>query len=261
MRETRVVVGSGLRGRTRDPTGLRRGSRSGQAGRRSGQAERSSGQPGRRTGQAGRRSGQAGWRSGQAGRRSGQAGWRSGQAGWRSGQAGWRSGQAGSLLSALLWSGSLILTGCSTGRAEDNVFRIPVTIEASAGNVVFMAEIADTNEERARGLMFRESLKPDHGMLFLFPAAQQNSFWMKNTLIPLDLLFIREDFTVLGIVENAQPRTTVRQSVPGASQFVLEINGGFSAKHGIRAGQRVRFTAPIPMSVAPAPRKAPVGSR
>ena len=153
------------------------------------------------------------------------------------------------------------LVGCAHETASAEVLRIPVAIEAADGDVVFSAELADTPEERTRGLMFRASMEPEHGMLFLFPSARQNSFWMKNTYLSLDLIFIRSDRTILGIVENAEPRTTVRQSVPGASQFVLEINGGLSAKRGIRAGQRVRFTAPIPMSkVDPAGMRRVCGS-
>lgn len=124
--------------------------------------------------------------------------------------------------------------------------RIPVTIDTDEGPVVFQAEVADDPRERAQGLMFREQMAPAHGMLFLFPEEAQRSFWMKNTLIPLDMIFIRADKTILGIVENAEPRTTTSRSVPGDSQFVLEINGGLAAERGLEAGQRVTFVAPIP---------------
>lgn len=131
------------------------------------------------------------------------------------------------------------------GRTDD-AFRIPVTVETEGGPVTFQAEVADTAAERARGLMFRERMEEDHGMLFLFPGESQQSFWMRNTLIPLDMIFIRSDRTILGVVENAEPRTDTPRSVPGLSQFVLEINGGLSAELGIEAGQTVRFMAPMP---------------
>ena len=141
-------------------------------------------------------------------------------------------------------------TSASTGdrpdlrTADDD--RIPVTIEAEQGPLVFMAELADSPEERARGLMYRESLGSKDAMLFVFPTSGQRSFWMRNTLIPLDMLFIRDDRTILGIVENATPKTDRSRGVPGASQFVLEINGGTSSELGIRSGQKVSFYSPIP---------------
>ncbi len=128
----------------------------------------------------------------------------------------------------------------------DDVFRIPVTIETAEGPVAIRAEIADSVEERRQGLMFRDSLEPNEGMLFLFPYEQQQSFWMKNTLIPLDMIFIRSDFTILGIVENAEPETLTPRQVRGLSQFVLEILGGRAEELGIEAEQSVRFMAPVP---------------
>lgn len=83
-------------------------------------------------------------------------------------------------------------------------------------------------------------------MLFLFPSERPLSFWMKNTLIPLDMVFIRADKTVLGIVENAEPMTETSRFVPGNSQFVLEIGGGLAAKLGIQSGQSVAFEAAVP---------------
>ena len=124
--------------------------------------------------------------------------------------------------------------------------RIPITVSTAEGDVTFQVEIADSPDERSRGLMFREQMDDAHGMLFLFPREAQQSFWMKNTLIPLDMIFIRSDRTILGIVENAEPKTTNPRAVPGVSQFVLEINGGLAKKRGIMARQEVRFVAPLP---------------
>jgi uncharacterized membrane protein (UPF0127 family) len=102
-------------------------------------------------------------------------------------------------------------------------------------------EVADEMHERQRGLMFREHMDADAGMIFLFERPQQLSFWMHNTLLPLDMIFIRADMTILGVVENATPRTDDPRQVPGMSQYVLEVNAGYAQRHGVRAGQRVRF--------------------
>jgi len=102
-------------------------------------------------------------------------------------------------------------------------------------------ELAITPAERSRGLMFRKHLGENDGMLFLFEREQPQSFWMRNTYIPLDMIFIRDDMTVLGVVENAEPETETSRNVPGSSRYVLEVNAGFARKHGLRADVPVRF--------------------
>lgn len=89
--------------------------------------------------------------------------------------------------------------------------------------------------------MFREHMDDGAGMIFLFEQPQQLAFWMHNTYIPLDMIFIRSDMTILGVVENAEPRTDDSRQVPGLSQYVLEVNAGFARKHGIGAGHLVKF--------------------
>ena len=122
----------------------------------------------------------------------------------------------------------------------------PVTFETDRGPVQFFAEVVNTPAGRQKGLMFRESLPEKTGMLFVFPDEAQRSFWMRNTLIPLDMIFIRADKTVLGIVENAQPRTDTSRSVPGDSQYVLELIGGSAQKYRLAAGQKVKFATVLP---------------
>lgn len=100
-------------------------------------------------------------------------------------------------------------------------------------------EIARTDAERARGLMWRRELADDAGMLFLFEQEELQSFWMKNTLIPLDMIFIRGDLTVAGIVENAAPLSLESRSVGVPSKYVLEVNGGWARRHGVEAGTPV----------------------
>ncbi len=126
------------------------------------------------------------------------------------------------------------------------VLRIPVSIATESGTETFQAEVADSPQKRQVGLMFRKQLEEREGMLFLFPAEQQLSFWMKNTLISLDMVFIRTDKTILGVVHRAEPRTLTSRKVPGRSQFVLELAGGTAEKLGIKSGQKVVFMAPAP---------------
>ncbi|MGH7844661.1 MAG: DUF192 domain-containing protein [Candidatus Binatia bacterium] len=102
-------------------------------------------------------------------------------------------------------------------------------------------EVADTPAKRAQGLMYRNDLGEEQGMLFLFPAATNQTFWMKNTPLSLDLLFIGSDLRIVGIVERATPFSPDSLSVSAPSQFVLEVRGGFCQRHGIEAGDAVRF--------------------
>jgi uncharacterized membrane protein (UPF0127 family) len=102
-------------------------------------------------------------------------------------------------------------------------------------------EVARTEQERETGLMFREHLDADAGMLFVFDDESIRAFWMKNTLIPLDMLFISADHHVVGIVANAEPQTETVRQVDKPAQFVLEVNGGFAAAHGIAEGTPVEM--------------------
>lgn len=78
-------------------------------------------------------------------------------------------------------------------------------------------------------------------MLFLMAVEKDWTFWMRNTLIPLDMIYIRSDMTVAGVVENAEPKTEVLRSVGVKSRYVLEVNGGWAREHGVMRGVTVRF--------------------
>lgn len=110
-------------------------------------------------------------------------------------------------------------------------------------SVRFQIEIADTPEERAQGLMFREDLSQFSGMLFVYERPQTVAFWMKNTPLPLDMLFIDESGVVRRIAERTVPFST--DSVPGGDDIllVLEINGGLSEMLGLSAGAEIRHPA------------------
>jgi uncharacterized membrane protein (UPF0127 family) len=109
---------------------------------------------------------------------------------------------------------------------------------------VITLELAITSEEIAHGLMFRPSLRDDRGMLFLFQVERVPSFWMKNTIIPLDLVFFDGAGTIVDIIENAQPCAAdpCPQYIPDApARTVLEIPAGIAARHGLIDGDVVEF--------------------
>ncbi len=111
-----------------------------------------------------------------------------------------------------------------------------VTIAGEWGQAHFTVDVADSPQERAQGLMFVEQMPMLSGMLFVYEAPQRVSFWMKNTLIPLDMLFASPQGEVLAIHENAVPGDTT--PIPGGDgiQMVLEINGGMASRLGVGVG-------------------------
>jgi len=103
----------------------------------------------------------------------------------------------------------------------------------------FTVELAETQEKQALGLMFRDELRDDRGMLFLFPGEAMRSFWMKNTRIPLDIFYFDEDLSLVSVSENVQPCRTQRcprYPSTGPAKYVLELNAGKAAELGVRKG-------------------------
>lgn len=117
---------------------------------------------------------------------------------------------------------------------------IPVTITSDGRRHVFMAEVAASDEAQSRGLMFRTEMGADEGMIFPYDAPQVLSFWMRNTVLPLDLIFIGEDRRIINIGEGKPyNETSVRSDRPGVA--VLELNGGRAAELGIGPGDLVEW--------------------
>lgn len=112
-------------------------------------------------------------------------------------------------------------------------------IASKTGVHIFSVEIADNDADRAKGLMYRKELPEGRGMLFDFHRDQEVSFWMQNTYIPLDMIFIRGDGQILRIEENTVPLSTRMIPSRGAVRAVLEVIGGTSRKLGIAPGDRV----------------------
>jgi uncharacterized membrane protein (UPF0127 family) len=115
----------------------------------------------------------------------------------------------------------------------------PLEIATKSGVQVFSVEMATTEEEKTTGLMYRKELADGKGMLFDFSPEQQISMWMKNTYIPLDMIFIRADGRILRIAENTEPMSTKIISSGGLAKGVLEVIAGTAQKYGIRPGDRV----------------------
>lgn len=105
------------------------------------------------------------------------------------------------------------------------------------------AELAKTPHDIERGLMYRRAMADDRGMLFRLDGRRVHTFWMHNTCIPLDMMFVDDDGTIVGIVEAARPLDESTRSVPCPSSWVLEVNAGWSRKHGVSPGQKMTIPA------------------
>lgn len=130
---------------------------------------------------------------------------------------------------------ALSTIGADEARTEDLVIKTQ-----KGASHVFRVEIANTPAALEQGLMHRKHLPESRGMLFQFPVPPRVvSFWMKNTLIPLDMLFVARDGTIVSIIENAEPETLDRRTSAAPVTGVIEINGGLCARLGIMPGDRV----------------------
>ncbi|HZJ52858.1 MAG TPA: DUF192 domain-containing protein [Myxococcaceae bacterium] len=116
-----------------------------------------------------------------------------------------------------------------------------VVRDAFGGAHRLTVEIADTTPLRTRGLMWRTDLPEGTGMLFIFPSEVVQSFWMRNTLIPLDLVFIDRKLRVVGVVQWAEPRTLTSRRVGKPSLYVLEVPGGWTSRNGVRTGSTIEL--------------------
>jgi uncharacterized membrane protein (UPF0127 family) len=116
-----------------------------------------------------------------------------------------------------------------------------ITFVDAPQNPRIRVELAESDPTRARGLMYRTSLEQDQGMLFVFPDERRRSFWMKNTCIPLDMLFIDKSGTIVGILENVPTLSQVSRGVPCPAAYVLEVNAGWTREQGVFAGQRLEI--------------------
>jgi uncharacterized membrane protein (UPF0127 family) len=109
----------------------------------------------------------------------------------------------------------------------------------SIGNATWQMEIAKSEAEREKGLMFRKSMPQNNGMIFVFSTPHEVAMWMKNTYIPLDMLFLDEDLTVMGTIEGTMPLSEDVLRGPGVVAYVLELNAGQVAANNLKKGDKV----------------------
>lgn len=143
------------------------------------------------------------------------------------------------LAAALLLIAGLAAAPAALGQDAPLSKLEPVTVATDLGATMFTAEIADTEPLRERGLMFRQRLPEDRAMLFDFEAPRAVAMWMKNTLIPLDMVFIRNDGVVAYVAENTVPGSLDAVGVQEPVRAVLEVAGGTAKRIGLRSGDRV----------------------
>jgi uncharacterized membrane protein (UPF0127 family) len=147
---------------------------------------------------------------------------------------------------------ALVLAGCTRPAGPT------VVLHPKNGSPVHVrVELADTPRSQSVGLMYRKEMPEDHGMLFLFGDDSDHGFWMKNTPLPLDMLFISKEGTIVGIIAETEPYSLELRRVGTPSRFVLEVNGGFAARHGIAAGDRVTYEGIAGEKVAAGERSPP----
>ena len=143
------------------------------------------------------------------------------------------------LVTCVLWPG-----GCRDGSKPPTTAPAADTVRMQIGSETFTLEIADTEDEQEVGLMGRESMPPDHGMIFVFEDSRQRGFWMKNTLIPLDIIYVDASGRVVSVKQMA-PRdlTAVKSGRP--AMYAIELNQGAAARVGVQAGDLVTIPSAI----------------
>lgn len=116
-----------------------------------------------------------------------------------------------------------------------------VTVRGQSGSLPIQVEVAATPDAREKGLMFRTSMPDTHGMLFIFDNDAVRHFWMKNTCISLDMVFVDSRGVIVGIEENTRVLDEGTYAVPCPSRYVLEVRGGWCREHGVKPGQTVEM--------------------
>jgi uncharacterized membrane protein (UPF0127 family) len=143
-----------------------------------------------------------------------------------------------SLVAIIAVAGLLLKVGCDRARITSAPNTGLGMVEMTIGSRQFNLEIANDEETRVRGLMRRDSMPEDHGMIFVFDEAQDLSFWMKNTRIPLDIIYVAGDGRVVS-VKSMKPYSTTPVASDGVCKYAIELNAGMAEAAGVHAGDRL----------------------
>ena len=135
------------------------------------------------------------------------------------------------------------MTGVKSSLAQAPLKHEPLALSMASGEITINVEVAQSGEQKTKGLMFRKSLDERAGMLFPYGQPQEITMWMKNTYIPLDMVFIRGDGTIHRIEAMTEPFSEATIASQGLVTAVLELNGGAAARMGLKAGDKVRHPA------------------
>lgn len=154
----------------------------------------------------------------------------------------WRPNRPGCGTTDRCIEGHCGLPPTTTGQTNSETGRL--VFEIDGAERPFHVELVDAPFETTRGMMCRRSMQPNWGMLFFMSSTRVQSFWMFNTLIPLDLVFLDEAWQVVGVVERAEPLSRRARTVGVPSRYVLELKGGEAARAGLRVGASARFYPP-----------------
>ncbi|WP_404927226.1 DUF192 domain-containing protein [Mesorhizobium sp. ORM16] len=159
----------------------------------------------------------------------------------------WLTAGAMCVLAAVIVAAGAYFYSPASTAADSRVMTLPVdptplVVATKGGDRSFSIEIADTDAEREAGLMYRQDMADDHGMLFVFDMQQQVNFWMQNTPMPLDLVFIGQDGKIRA-VKHGEPQSQALISPGVPVRFVLELKAGTAARNGIDYGDLVRHPA------------------
>lgn len=133
---------------------------------------------------------------------------------------------------------------CNIAQAEIKPLQ-PLSVVTPKGKTDFLVEVATTGKQTQYGMMCRKGVAPNRGMLFDMKKAQQLRFWMRNTIIPLDIIYIRDDGTVVSVAHNVRPLDESGVSSNGLARWVLELGGGRAAQLGLLPGDKVVYKAMV----------------
>lgn len=145
----------------------------------------------------------------------------------------------GAVIAALLLFGPSLPEAARAGALEKQA----LTFVTSAGNHTITVEVADSDQERSTGLMFRRSLGDNEGMIFLYPHEQEITMWMRNTYIPLDMIFVRKTGVIHRIEKDTEPFSERIIPSNGEVLAVIEMKGGSAARLGLKSGDKVDYPA------------------